>query len=91
MKLHDYAIKEHLAERDWKAAAEIVASYFGLQMPADYEIVFNRRSLPNKKICIYYGPRSYRWYSNGGFGHGDMPHRVGDTGIYARIYLPESD
>lgn len=92
MKLHDYAIRQYLDAKNWQAAVSMVAAHFNLQMPADYEIVFNERvSRADTKVVIYYGNIVYSWNSFIGFVTSTLASEGRlMTVTYARIYLPAS-
>jgi hypothetical protein len=92
MKLANYAISQHIDTNNWQAAVSIVAAHFNLQMPADYEIVFNERvSRTDIKVVIYYGNMVYCWNSLFGFVASTLASEGRlMTVTYARIYLPAS-
>ena len=66
MKLYDYAIRQYLTECNWKAATDIVADRFGLQMPADYEVTLVHQ-IAAPAVIIFYKDTVYRWHSAAGF------------------------
>lgn len=88
MKLDDYAIRQYLAECNWKAAVEVLANHFGLQMPQQYDIAFvNQMIYEPSAVAVYIGPRSCRWHSVRGFAEREIPSRMGLSDIHALVYL----
>ena len=88
MKLDDYAIRQYLAESNWKAAVEVLANHFGLQMPADYVVTPVKQFIYDPSaIAVYIGPRLCRWHSVRGFAEREITSRIGLSDIYALVYL----
>lgn len=84
MKLNDYAIRQYLAECNWKAATDIVAANFDLQMPQDYELeLISEAALP--AVAIYSGALAYRWHSASGFYKSQYSILGFKSGIHVRI------
>jgi hypothetical protein len=85
MKLNDYAIRQCLAECNWKAATDIVAANFDLQMPQDYEVKLISEAAWLPAVVIYSGALAYRWHSAGGFYKSQYSTVVFKSGMHVRI------
>lgn len=87
MKLEDYAIRQYLAECDWKAATDIVAAHFDLQMPADYEVKLVHQ-IAASSVVIFYKDAVYRWHAAAGFSQVELRLPFGSDPD-ARIYCQQ--
>ena len=88
MKLDDYAIRQHLAECNWKAATDIVAAHFDLQMPADYDVTLVKQ-IAAPSVVIFYKDTVYRWHSAAGFSQVGLRLPFGSDPD-ARIYCQQA-
>lgn len=85
MKLSHYAIAEHMAARDWRASARILADHFGLKVQLPDEIGIYRDYIDEAVIYVYHDLTSYRWNSRGGFA---CFRGYTSLGIRSNVYLP---
>lgn len=85
MKLDHYIIAEHMAARDWRASARILADHFSLDIRLPDEIGIYRDYIDEAVIYVYYDRVSYRWNSRGGFAC--FRGYIG-LGIRSNVYLP---
>jgi hypothetical protein len=85
MKLSHYAIAEHMAARDWRGAARILADHFGLKIQLPDQISIYHDYIDEAVIYIYCDRTSYRWNSRGGFA--SFRGYTG-LGIRSNVYLP---
>lgn len=89
MKLDEYAIRQYIAELNWKAAADIVAARFELQMPADYEVTLVHQ-IAAPSVVIFYKDTVYRWHAAAGFSKVGLRLPFGSDPD-ARIYCQQVD
>ena len=86
MKLSHYAIAEHMAARDWRGAARILADHFGLEIAVPDTIGVYQDYIDEPVIYMYHELTSCRWNSRGGFAifHGNIM-----LGPCSNVYLPK--
>jgi hypothetical protein len=87
MKLDDYAIRQYLAELNWKAATDVVAARFKLQMPAGYEVTLVHQ-IAAPSVVIFYKDTVYRWHRAAGFSQVGLRLPFGSDPD-ARIYCQQ--
>ena len=73
MKLHDYAISQHIADCDWRAAVDMVADHYGINIPKSIGIGIIRSDNSMSQVSIFNGSLAYHWLSSGGFVRFDTP------------------
>jgi len=73
MKLDDYAIKQHIADCNWRAAIDMVADHFAIKIPKSISIRFSRSENSNSQVSVFDGHLAYHWLSPGGFVRFDTP------------------
>lgn len=61
MKLHSYAIREALRERQHKEAARLLAAYHGLDIGQQAEINISYNHHTDYAIRIWIGRRGFEW------------------------------
>ena len=87
MKLNHYAIAEHMAAADWRAAALILADHFGLGIRLPDAINVYHDNIPEAVIYIYCDGVSYRWSGKRSF---EYFRGFGGMGIFSNVYLPHN-
>jgi hypothetical protein len=73
MKLEDYAIKGHIAACDWRAAVDMVADHYGINIPKSIGIGIIRSDDSRSQVSIFDGHLAYHWWSSTGFVRIDIP------------------
>jgi hypothetical protein len=85
MKLNHYAIAEHMAARDWRASALILADHFGLKIQLPDEISIYHDYIDEAVIYVYHDLTSYCWNSRRGFA---CFRSYAGLGIRSKVYVP---
>jgi uncharacterized membrane protein len=73
MKLEDYAIRQHIADCNWRAAVDMVADHFAIKIPQSISIGFIRSDNSKSQVSIFNGSLAYHWLSSGSFVRFDTP------------------